>query len=160
MAEPQPQRLVDYWMISDSGSQESISHQQADQLSITGQMARFTTRYDKREVLAFSVLTLQDIAHLQFKHSMYLAPPHPGHGRDVVSSIPGSLVMNFPEQQHCAHTSLPLPSQYGQFRLRLSFSCHVKESREGTRQTAEREQGSRQRGGMSFSYALDPGVGS
>lgn len=54
---------------------------------------------------------------------MYFFPEHPGQGKALYTSDPGSLAAKVPAEQQRAHTSLPLPSQYGQLRRDLSFSC-------------------------------------
>ena len=53
---------------------------------------------------------------------MYRVPEQPGHGNVLNVSAPGSLTVNVPAEQHIAHISLPLPSQYGQLRRDLSLS--------------------------------------
>lgn len=63
--------------------------------------------------------------HLQFKQLMYFFPEHCGQGSVLYTSDPGSFVVKVPAEQQRAQTSLPLPSQYGQLRRDLSFSCNV-----------------------------------
>ena len=63
--------------------------------------------------------------HLQFKQRMYFFPEHPGQGKVEYASDPGCLTEKVPAEKQTPHTSLPLPSQYGQLRRDLSFSCGV-----------------------------------
>lgn len=65
----------------------------------------------------------KSVLYLQFKQLMYFFPEHPGQANALYTSDPGILVFNVPAEQHRAQTSLPLPSQYGQLRRDLSFSC-------------------------------------
>lgn len=60
--------------------------------------------------------------YLQFKQLMYRVPEQPGQGSVLNVSAPGSLVVKVPAEQHIAHTSFPLPSQYGQLRRDFSLT--------------------------------------